>query len=385
MGTQVSDSLVKARGQRQANLELIRIISMVMIICLHAFLHGGLSDAIPEFSMKYYFSEVVLSVAQIAVNCYVLISGYFLINSKFRIKKLLILLAEVFFYSVLAYVVFSIKGDTVMDIKTLTNVFLPTLMREYWFITTYVGLYAISPFLNIGIKAMSKAQHLGCVVVMFLLLSAWSNIMFTSKTLNTGGGYGFTWFIYLYIVAAYIRLHYKPNYHIKKPLIIYLVLALLTPVWDVAMGLWSKTPSANFLSDDFFANGHNAMYHYDSCLVFLSSVAFFVLFINIKIQNRIINKIIMFFAPCTLGVYLIHDNPYVRGWLWKTLNLPAYLWEWYFIPLLFVEILGVFVVCSVIDFVRQKMFSPINKSRWLDTLCCKLERLPDKIKAKVLK
>ena len=92
------------------------------------------------------------------VNCFVLISGYFLINSKFKLKKVLNLYLVTIFYSILLFIPHCILYG--FSLSNFIKSCLPLLMGTYWFITTYVVLYLLSPFLNILIKNLSKKQYL---------------------------------------------------------------------------------------------------------------------------------------------------------------------------------------------------------------------------------
>ena len=93
------------RHTRQMNLEMLRVVTMFMIITLHFLAHGGVLNVIEPPGLKYYFYWSVAGICYVAVNCYVLITGYFQSCSKFRLKKLLLLLIEVWFYSIFIYVV----------------------------------------------------------------------------------------------------------------------------------------------------------------------------------------------------------------------------------------------------------------------------------------
>lgn len=66
-------------GTRQSNVEVLRILSMLMIVCLHIMNHGGLLDTVVPYTVNYYLFYVIEIFSYVAVNVYVLISGYFLI------------------------------------------------------------------------------------------------------------------------------------------------------------------------------------------------------------------------------------------------------------------------------------------------------------------
>ena len=76
-------------GKRNANMELLRILSMLMVTMLHALGKSGLliplEGSVPGNAWIAWIFEV-LSIG--AVNIFMLISGYYLIKSEFRWKRL---------------------------------------------------------------------------------------------------------------------------------------------------------------------------------------------------------------------------------------------------------------------------------------------------------
>lgn len=90
---------------RQSNMELLRIIAMFFILVLHAnYLSLGYPslDAIISGSFGDLFRVFMQSVAIIAVNLFVLLSGYFRIQVKK--KSVLNFLYYCFFYAVVGYI-----------------------------------------------------------------------------------------------------------------------------------------------------------------------------------------------------------------------------------------------------------------------------------------
>lgn len=70
------------------SIELLRIISMIMIIILHFFTYSNVIPKNNTISAFYISSTIIHTICNVAVNCYILISGYFCINSKFKASKL---------------------------------------------------------------------------------------------------------------------------------------------------------------------------------------------------------------------------------------------------------------------------------------------------------
>ena len=92
----------KDRGKRRLNYELLRIIAMLMVITLHYLSHTNML-LLPgeEGGSKQIAGMLLESFCIVAVNVYVLISGYFLVEAGFKVKRVLILIGQVLFYVIL--------------------------------------------------------------------------------------------------------------------------------------------------------------------------------------------------------------------------------------------------------------------------------------------
>ena len=156
---------------RNVNMDVLRIVSMLLIVFLHSISDSGVLEASIPGTVMYYWVYFGYYLSQICVNCFVLLSGYFMIESRFRPSKLISLWIEVVFYSVVLRIVFIVTGQQAFSITSLVSCFVPVITGRYWFITIYFGLYLISPFLNLAIKAMSKRQFTALNVILFLIMS----------------------------------------------------------------------------------------------------------------------------------------------------------------------------------------------------------------------
>lgn len=74
---------------RSSNLELLRIVSMLLIIICHSSTHGGFALAEQVLWANKLFLQLITFGGELGVCCFILITGYFMINSTFKIKKLL--------------------------------------------------------------------------------------------------------------------------------------------------------------------------------------------------------------------------------------------------------------------------------------------------------
>lgn len=331
---------------------------MLMIVSLHFFSYNEAVNILDAFSLSGLLRRVLHSFCAISVNCYILISGYYLLKFKFSFRKLIKLISEVFFYSVLVYLILVLTGIHEFSIKEMACVFLPTLTREYWFITSYVGVFLLSPILKSVIEKIDQRTHVICIFMGFLLFVLYYNFFFFCDNLNFGGSTGIVWFIYLNICGSYIYRYDISTLKINvKKYILSALLALISQIPFMVLYI--------IFGKEAFLKGANVFDSvYNSIFVFVSSLFFFKIFTSMKlnISSPIAKKIILFFSSSSLAVYLIHDNQYMRKYLWDVLafdicNSPIVLILYWICT-----VMAIYLVCAVIDLLRQAIEKVIMNS-----------------------
>jgi len=327
---------------RQGNFELLRIVAMVMIVTLHYLGKGKLLD-IDDTRVTYYFAWACEALSICAVNVYVLISGYFITSKKFKLNKIIDLWVQTALISVCTYI-FAIKAgiakpdDTAMFYKS----FFPITRSSYWFITTYFVFCAIAPFLVHIVNMIDQRQHKTVCVSLVFITSVLPSIFFSADWVRISKGYHIMWFITLFFVASYIR---KYDTFKKNPIIYFLAYAvssLFGLLIKLVIKHCYKLADAEDNSDSFFM-------HYHMFFVFLAAVFLFLAFKNITINGTVINKIIRFFSSATIYVYIIHEAPSIRMYLWEEIVSPlSHLGIPDIIINYVVGIGGVYLVCTLI-------------------------------------
>lgn len=351
----MNKSIVKQN--RHAGIELLRILSMLFVVLLHFLLNG-----------KYLYSEnffilneswIVYVFSLVAVNCYVLITGYFMCDKSFKLSRINLTYLQVWFYSVILLMVTVLLGITELTRSRLVNAVLPLTFKHYWFILNYLLLLLLSPFLNTAIKNMNQKKY---KCVLFVLITVFSFANFILKPINpifdSSGGFGLVWFCILYLSSAYIRKF--PEFFRKKMkwVVLYVCFCFISFIIHLFTYGKGKVWEESMVRD------------YNNPLVFFASVALFIVFLNINnINNRVIKRIILFVSPLTLAVYLIHESPFVSGWLWNTININTWCMN---NGLFIVQALGtvicIFIICCVIEFIRKSIFKLLK----IDYLIVKL-------------
>ncbi len=182
-GRSMNNTVIKTENiapkQRNASLDLLRVLAMLMIVMGHCIGHGGVASALyGKTSFNYIIIETVNTFIHVHVNCFVLVSGYFLCTGKFKLSKWLQLWATALFWSVLLYVILSVTGNTGFSLKGLFRACLPFTNQRYWFLTTYLLMYMLSPICNIAIRSMDQKQHMTAIGAFFAVFICLQNVVY---------------------------------------------------------------------------------------------------------------------------------------------------------------------------------------------------------------
>lgn len=329
---------------RQSNFELLRIIAMIGVIAHHFAYHGGFDFSMENISINRLWIQFILMGGKIGVNIFVLISGYFLIIfSGGKTKKVLRLWLEIFTYSILIFAVFIFLGLEPFEIKEFIERFFPITYSRWGFASTYFMLFFISPYISMALKGLSKKEYQQLLV---LLTICWCIIPTFMRSVYQSNN--LLWYVYLYCIAGYFRL-YPNKFKLsgKKYILGAMTLIILNFLIVVALDIVG-------IKFSFFGERAVILYDMQSLPTLLISILMVLGFSKIEIGYK---KIINIVASATFGVYLIHDDGYVRSFLWKTLFKNAmFADDMILIPYSIVIIGTVFLVCTLIELIRIYLF-----------------------------
>ena len=349
---------------RKSNIELLRVIAMLMIITLHYLDKGEILAEFSEMStVNHYLAWLIEGFCYVAVNIYVLISGYFLVKSKFSFQKLFVLWAQIAFYSWVIGAIFLFVGQAgEIGLYELIFIAFPVTSGHYWFATIYVLLFAIFPFLNAGIEKMNRKQHFSCIAVLLIIFSAWNTIIPFTIPMTDHEGMDIAWFVCLYMIAAYLR---KYPECMKRKRYQYVIGYVLCSVLIFVAGLFllfvdSKVGKLGGYATNWYA--------YNSLPVLFGSVCLFIAFVKTEIKGIVLGRIINTLAGATFGVYLIHEHRYLR-YLWQEwLGVKQFSEGPMMLPYMVGCVLVVFLACTLVDLLRKSLFSLVTKRKWFQNI-----------------
>lgn len=344
--------------KRQNNFEALRILAMFMIIVLHYLDKGGvLTSTAQPFTAESYAAWLVESFAIVAVNVYVLITGYFMCESSMKLSRVLQIICQVWWYALLVPIVLGVCGF--VDIRSFTlydilQFVFPVHMKHYWFVTAYVILMLFVPFLNMGIKYMSKKQLAFTTICMSVYQMLPKSVL-PVKFTDDDAGNGVLWLICLYLIAAYIRKYGIPFFSsLKRSLCCYIGGSLCIFASMLVM-------RQVYFTLDAFGESLNFGYHYNHILCLFASVALFYTIKHWTLQEGTVSHLIGKIAPYTFGVYLLHEHVLVRYQWVKWLHVSPSSNLLAFVGNLLWKCLLVLVIGLILDWIRAMIFSVVQK------------------------
>jgi len=366
------------KRERNSNIELLRIICAVMVIVFHTVAGYGIVNAAntaPTAAtciILRFFS--VFSI--VAVNIFILISGYFMINDDRRkIGKAITLFAVCIAYKALPYlVVVAYQGIFLGQSTFSISELLYNLFPRSYFVYLYCALYILSPYINRALRSLTKKGHLRLIIISLCLFSVWSTgiNIYMKASGNTdlieisfvgysGTDYGFTLivFVMMYIIGAYIGRFGLNIGGLSDRVQKYIFLGAYVIISCVTSGLCLALPSIAQTS---------SILGYDSIFVVFAAVALFAAFLKMKPRHV---APINFLAKSTFGVYLLHAFVLERIVVRTAEKLfgveslfngsPAIA----LVAFLAIVLLA-YIFSAALDTVARFIFSPVTK-RWKKT------------------
>ena len=287
---------------RDSNFELLRIIAMAFIVLHHMIVHGaqlwslskGEPSIFPVGNMPVVGGLLFLNAFfVVGVNSFLLISGYYGIKLKWRSFYSLLIICLVYSYAYDLFVAYIHGASYVFSFQPLQEVFL----HSGWFITCYLALMFLSPFINKVVIAFTNKEAIYGLLLLSVL-TFWFGFHLGSTYINETG-YNVLHFVFIYYIGQLLhRFEGVIKIGFVSSLTSYLVLSLLVGV----------------IAFQQFYVGHVftmwKQFQYNNPLLVFSSVALFWTFKNSSFHSRFIN----WFAGSVLAIYLVHDHIFFREW-----------------------------------------------------------------------
>ena len=363
-------------NKRESNIELYRIVLMLLIIAHHYVVNSGLLNVLYEnpFEGKSIFLFLFGLWGKIGINCFLLITGYFMCKSNITIKKFLKFLFVVEFYNIGIYLLFLITGYQKFELVDCIKSILPVKSIKTDFSSCFIVFYLFIPFINKFIDSLNQKEHRIIILLMLSVYSILGNIPKFDVIMNY-----LSLYFMIYLIGAYIRIYSIKDTIKKKTISIITILLLITCMISVVVCLYIGNKFDKEIAY-YFVNDSNKL------LAVMMSISLFLYFLKIDIKS---NNFINTTASSIFGILLIHANSNtMRKFLWKDLlnNVGMYYSNW-LIPHAIISVIGVFLVCLIIDQIRINTIEKVlfKEDGIIDKIINKCKKICNKIELKVNK
>lgn len=313
------------KSTRKSGIELCRIVAMSMIVIHHFFLH--VLNVTPKTDG---YLSIITSLFLCGVNLFFMISGYFGIRCS--ISKIISLISIILILGGVNIAVTHAFTD--IPPEYIYNLILfPISKSPYWFIQVYLLLMVCAPILNQGLNNM-EIMHIRKIIIIFTILTIWSCAI--GHNISNPNGYTFLQGLYMYIIGHWL----------SRDKIIVNALSKRT-----CMGLFILFSIIGGFGFRLF--GSPFWTAYNGLPLISASICLFIYFLQIKIQNDIVNKI----AHASLYVYLLQDGIFGEKILYswqrlEILSMDTFIQKFLFFVISFITLwLSALFVARLVDII----------------------------------
>lgn len=344
------------KKNRESNFELMRLISMFMIVMWHILVHGNLFNKVND--VMSFTGEIILALLVVHVNSLVFLMGYFNgSNKKIRKEKYLKLIGEAWFYKAIIAIIFIIFQLAHLSHITIFEELLPLDFNNYWFLNCYLIVYILSPYLNKVTEKLTEKEFLRFILILVFLLTILP-IISQNRILSNNGSNVINFIIVYYLGSYFKKYPLSENYHFKyfskKKLQILLVIMLFAfAILNISTNCLGE--KMYNLDNEFFQYIGKIILStftsYSNPFVIAQACAYCLLFETFKIKSKIIN----YCAASTFGIYLIHDNHLVRKELYNWTNNIKSISTSHNIVILLLLTVIIYISCFIIETIRREL------------------------------
>lgn len=323
---------------------------MLSIIAHHMVVNSGIMELFDysKISGNMVFLYLYGMWGKTAINCFVMITGYYMSKSKLTIRRYAKIYLEAKFYRILMFLIFALTGyEMLSGSNVLKMLFGIASGGNNGFTESFLLMYLFIPYLNLIADKFDRTSMRSLILLLVFAFTVKSTLFLNTSMFNE-----VFWYMTVYLIGAYLRL-YEPEWTISQKkvgscLLACAVMAAASVLFMIKFGniLW-------------FLNRYFLVVDSDKILALCIGVLAFLFFRNLKIQN---SKWINLIASTTFGVFCIHaSSDAMRKFLWLDfLKIPSIYVRptWYVIAYCTAATVGVFVFCSLLDLIRLRLIEP---------------------------
>lgn len=340
--------------EKNSNAELLRLLCMFFIVVHHAVLYSGVMDE--PFGADKIISVILYIGGKFGADCFFVISAWFLIDREFRFSRIVNIWRTVWVYGILFMALNYAFGFRAFASRDIFEAAFPVLSNSYWFVTAYVGLLLLSPFMNRIIHQLSHREYLFLLGTLSFMVMIPSTLTLFEKPYQSDSH--FLLCVFIYFLTGYFKRDFQEVTVTKKKLIIVFSFSLLFLIFSgIAILIAEDISGAGIFK------GRATVFMSGESLPMLAaslSCSMLVLKYTKHRNNVIINMI----SKGCFDVYLIHMNHFVYMYLWNDLfDIRGMFGTEIYLPFILGSCTAVFIVCLIAGNVRSCVDSFISRKK----------------------
>lgn len=335
--------------KRNVGIDIAKIAAMFGVVFIHNLGNGGMLYVSNLSNFQFVWLWFMENIGITAVNIFAITTGFLMVERKIKFIRAWELVVQTKFWAIIAVVIFAILGIMDISLRDWLGGVLPVVLKQYWYVNAYLGMILFAPMINLAFDKLSQL-YLTKILMGAVLLAI--TIGFIGKWYLLEG-YSAAWLIILYFIGGYIKKYVDLS---KIPAMRLSLLSLMMVVGSTAGELISHLY--------FNGRGLNFLISYVSPFVVIQSLAVFMIFSSVKVENKKIGVAFSKISTLTFGVYLI-DTSIVYKYLhdkfiWMT-NLNLIQMTLY---LMFISI-GLFLIFLLLEYIRTRIFDLIGVNKYV--------------------
>lgn len=358
-------------GERDSNMELLRVVAMLMIVVFHIVHHVVINQfgTIPLFNYplnydKLFLLTIIRTFGYTSNNIFLIISGYFMANrgkitghyiDMKRISTKLLL--QVGFAALMLMLISSTVRIFFTERVTAYGISVFNSMN--WYVGYYLAVILIAAlFLNDFLLALDENKYMACILTMLALMSfTWTNSLisgFSGELVVLLLG------VLMYSIGGFIR-KFNPFEPIRSYVFVLIIVIIYVLVY-LSQYVTTLTNITTYMYGEKKEMFEQTIVNFPKrgIVPFVLSICIFELFRRVHIPS---SKMINFLGNATFMIYLFHDNNFVRNiwnmhdWITPLHNNPALFLVQLSLcgALTFVCGVGIYVLYMLTGFVGSKM------------------------------
>lgn len=349
MSTKNVQTALSKEDTRNYGLDILKILSMVYVVILHALGQGGMMN---KGSLGMQFAALALFyITTPAVNIFALVTGYVSFSDKkkpLNRKRLFEMWFQVVFYALVITTICRFVVPNFVTTRDFVSSVMPLYYDIYWYFTAYFLVSILSPFINAAVRALPESTLRKVFFVIIFFFSLFNSFCYSLNILTS---HTFTWIFLLYIMGAIMK---KCKIGEKLPSGIFVVGIVGCNLFNwIITWVGEKYVSG---SDWYFT----VLSDYISPTMVIQTICYLLLFRKIKAAGGV-KKIVKFFSPLVFATYLIDTHPVIYRDIMEGLFTPLTEWNVFLMIAFMIGFGIVFVIAaSLIDKVRSLLFKLIR-------------------------